>query len=308
MGGSAVQMFSPGQVVMLDAGGRPDNFESSNPERGVPIYYFLKDEQEGPLNIEILDSTGKVVRTYSSEEGDLERCKFANLDPRRPFEPKYPKTEKGLNKWNWDMKRDGLHCIEDVNIFAGFDGPSVPPGDYRARVTAAGKSQETPFSLVLDSRVSATPAEIANWVNKVSETAALLDELLQRLGEARQARDQIEALMVEYPDDATLQKSGQAAVAAITAWDWQLNQPLHETYEDEDAWETMLGGQIRYLLDVINDTGAPVTGGAIDRLNDLKAEWSQRKTELRDINTTHIKPIDAWASAKGVPHVASPNL
>ena len=41
--------------------------------------------------------------------------------------------------------------------------------------------------------------------------------------------------------------------------DHQIIQPLHETLEDEDAWETMLAGQIRFVLDVIDSTGAPVT-------------------------------------------------
>jgi len=97
-------------------------------------------------------------------------------------------------------------------------------------------------------------------------------------------------------------------VAAITAWDHQLNQHLHQTYEDEDAWETMLAGQIRYLLDVIDETGAPVTGGAMERLADLKAEWAQREAELRDIKTGQINPINEWAREKGVPHVAEPGI
>ena len=308
IGKQALQLFAPTRSLMLRGGGSPDEFESSNPARGVPLYYFLKDKQEGPLSIEILDSAGKVIRSYASKEGEFERCKIANKDPRRPFELEYPGTAKGLNKWVWDMRRDGIHCIEDVKIFAGFDGPSVPPGDYRARVTVGGNTQEVAFSIALDPRVSATSEEIQAWSQAVDETASLLDEVLMRLGEARKAQAQIKTLMADYPGDATLQKSGKAAVEAITAWDALLDQPLHETYEDEDAWESMLAAQIRYLLDVIDETGAPVTGGAADRLNDLKAEWSQRSSALRDITTGPIETINAWAREKEVPYVATPNL
>ncbi|HLF30985.1 MAG TPA: hypothetical protein VI566_08155 [Xanthomonadales bacterium] len=308
IGKQALQLFAPTRSLMLRGGGSPDEFESSNPARGVPLYYFLKDKQEGPLSIEILDSAGKVIRSYASKEGEFERCKIANKDPRRPFELEYPGTAKGLNKWVWDMRRDGIHCIEDVKIFAGFDGPSVPPGDYRARVTVGGNTQEVAFSIALDPRVSATSEEIQAWSQAVDETASLLDEVLMRLGEARKAQAQIKTLMADYPGGATLQKSGKAAVEAITAWDALLDQPLHETYEDEDAWESMLAAQIRYLLDVIDETGAPVTGGAADRLNDLKAEWSQRSSALRDITTGPIETINAWAREKEVPYVATPNL
>jgi len=82
---------------------------------------------------------------------------------------------------------------------------------------------------------------------------------------------------------------------------------LHQTYEDEDAWETMLAGQLRFLFDVIGDTGAPVTGGSLLRLEDLKSEWAERQAELRTIKTNYIDVINKWAQEKGVPYVTSPD-
>jgi phosphoserine phosphatase len=169
-----------------------------------------------------------------------------------------------------------------------------------------GLSHERAFTLVTDPRVSASPEEISTWTERVNETAALLDTVLRRLGEARKARGQIEALMEDYAEDKELQQAGAAAVAAIQAWDAQLVQPLHQTYEDEDAWETMLAGQIRYLMDVIDGTGAPVTDGAMQRLADLKAEWAKRQAELEAITAGKIAPINNWARDKGVAHVAAP--
>jgi hypothetical protein len=201
-------------------------------------------------------------------------------------------------------RRRALH--RGVKIFAGFKGPRVPPGEYRARVLADGASAETAFTLVPDSRVTASPQETRTWSERLDETARLLDEVLRWLGEARDARGQVEALMADYPDDAELQQAGQAAVEAIIAWDRQLNQHLHQTYEDEDAWETMLAGQIRYLLDVIDYTGAPLTAGQLERLTDLKAEWAQRQAELRDIDADHLAPINTWAREQNLPHVIAP--
>jgi hypothetical protein len=134
----------------------------------------------------------------------------------------------------------------------------------------------------------------------------LLNESLGSLEDARQAQQQIKALMEAYPADQELQKTGAAAVEKITAWDGRIVQVLHQTYEDEDAWETMLSGQLRFLFDVIDNTGAPVTGGSLLRLEDLKAEWAERQAELRAIKTGYIDVINDWAQRKGVPHVASP--
>ncbi len=298
-----LRVFQPGTVTMLQGAGHADDFEGSNPPNRVPVYYQLPKDAD-ILQIEILDSQGKVIRTYSSEEGDFERCRMTSYDPRMPYEPEYPEKTKGLHKWGWDYRTENLHCVDGLKLFAGYGGPSVLPGDYSFRVSAGGETAQSDFSLVADPRLTATAAQMQEWSARANETASLLDEVLQRLSEVRKARDQIETLMADYPDRAELQSQGKKAIAAINAWDEQINQPLHETYEDEDAWETMLDGQIRYLLDVIDASGAPVTGGQLERLADVKAEWGQRQTELADINRNLIAPINAWAADNQLPFVA----
>jgi len=302
--GKDLQLFTPGNAELSNSSGRAGQFEAANPATGVTLYYYLADDFEEALSIDILDKDGNTVRSYSSEEGDFERCKISNMDPRLPFKLKYPAAEKGLNKWTWDMKRQGLKCTENITLFAGFDGPRVSPGDYSARVTAGEHVQTVSFQVEMDPRISATSEEIEFWSARMTEVGDLLSETLTSLENVRQSQQQIEALMEEYPTDKDLQKTGTAAVAQISAWDGKIIQVLHQTYEDEDAWETMLTGQFRYLLDVIDGTGAPVTSGALIRLESLKAEWALRQTELATIKTDYIDVINEWAKQQGIPHVS----
>ena len=306
----ALHVFSPGTISMLHARGSAGDNEGSNPERGVPIYYYLADDletdEDSPLTIEVLDQSGQVLRLYSSEESDFDRCRLGNMDPRRPFEIDYPPTSKGLHSWTWDTLQEGVTCIDDIALFAGFDGPGVTPGDYRIRVTAGNQQQTVPVTLTADPRTTASPAAIQEWSSKVEETAALLSEVLTGLGQLRESGNQIDDLMNSYPDRQELQQIGTTATQKIAAWDAEINQVLHETYEDEDAWETKLAGQIRFLLDVINETGAPVTEGALQRLADLKAEWQTRKVEMQDIQREYINVINDWAREQGIPHVGGP--
>jgi hypothetical protein len=306
-GAGKVVVYGPGTVQMrIGDGGDADDFEGSNPPRGVPLFYRLDAETEGPLRIEILDSGGRVIRTMGSEESDRDKCLMANEDPRSPLKLEYPAKKQGLNKWTWDLRRDGVACIEDVGLFGGFDGPRVPPGEYRARVSAGGASDEAPFTLVPDWRVTASPEEIRLWSERLEETTGLLDEVLQVLDAARDARSDVEGLMSDHPGDAELQKAGAQAIEALTAWDRRINQHLHQTVEDEDAWETMLAGQVRYLMDVIEESGAPVTGGQLERLADLKGEWASRRAELASITSERLEPINEWARQRGVKHVTVP--
>jgi hypothetical protein len=300
-----LRVFAPGTVTMLQSAGGADDFEGSNPATGAPIYYQLPADAKA-VQIEIFDNAGKLIRTYSSEETDFDRCRVANMDPRSPFELEFPSKTKGLNQWNWNYRSENLHCIEDVKVFAGFSGTSVLPGEYRMKVTAGDQSAEAPFTLVADPRLTATAEEMQEWSARANEAADMLNQALRSLDQVRKSRGQIETLMADYPDQTELQTTGKAAIAAITAWDHQINQHLHQTYEDEDAWETMLAGQIRYLLDVIDGTGAPVTGGQLERLADLKAEWATRQAELQNITNQHLQPINDWARTQGVSYVSKP--
>jgi hypothetical protein len=313
MSGDSLHVFNPGTVSMVRSGKSAGDFEGANPERGVPVYYYLAnvpdaDSGESPLAIEILDSEGQLVRSYSSDEREFDRCKIANMDPRRPFELEYPSVKKGLNTWYWDFKRDGIVCIEDIALFAGFDGPMVPPGKYTVRVSFDDAAQTVPVSLSMDPRITASEEEIDAWSGHVEDVTALLNEVLISLDSVRTAKKQIEALMADYPENSDLQLAGSEAGRKIAGWEAEINQVLHQTYEDEDAWETKLAGQLRFLLDVIDGTGAPVTEGALLRLADLKSEWRQRKTELQDIRSNHIEPINEWAREHGIPHVNTPKM
>ncbi len=304
--GKALHLYTPGTATLIKSSGKAGRFEGANPKPGVPLYYTLEKAPENALTIDILDSAGNTVRSYSSKEGAFERCKIGNEDPRLPLELKYPAAKKGLNKWNWDLHRQGIRCIEDITLFEGFDGPRAAPGNYSARITVDGTSKSVSFTLKMDPRINATDEEIRFWSARLTELNDLLNEALGSLDKARKAQRQIKALLADYPDEANLQQTGSAAIGQIKAWDGKLIQVLHQTYEDEDAWQTMLVGQLRFLMDVIDETGAPVTAGALLRLDQLKAEWSERQLELQTIKTRYIDVINDWARREGVPYVSPP--
>ncbi len=303
----AVHLYTPPTWAMGRPRGSAGDFEGSNPSADVPLYYYIKDEQDedAELTIEILDASGTVIRTMASKEGPQELCEKGNEDPRRPIEHKYPKVEQGLNKWGWNMNSEDVPCIDNILLNGGYNGPSVAPGEYTARVTVGGASSEASFTVVKDPRSFATDAQIAEWSSTLGEVKALLTEVLTTLDNARTARQQIKDLMAAH-DDEELHTLGKQAIEGINAWEEEIYQLKFETYEDEDAWETKLEGQLRFLMDVIDESGAPVTEGMNIRKADLAAEWRRRQGEMGDITGNYIAPINRWASSRGVGHVMRP--
>ena len=302
-----LHLFTPPDWAMGKPGSRPRLFEGANPSPNVPLYYFVGEgaDTEQPLSIEIFNGQGQRVRVMSSEETDQERCEKGNEDPRRPISHRYASVKSGFNKWSWNMRSDDVDCIANVMIHAGYNGPRVAPGQYTARLTLGDAVAEASFTLLKDRRSFATDEQILEWANTLGEVKDILAETLQVLDQARVSRSQVLALS-EQVNDPQVSMWAAAAASGIDAWEENITQLKHETYEDEDAWETMLDGQLRFLMDTIDRSGAPVTEGMQTRKADLEDHWTKLKEELQEIVDTAILPINQWAKEQGLAHIATP--
>ncbi len=301
-----LHVYTPARTYMLGRSREVGVFEGANPLREVPIYYYIREDRNGPLMIDILDESGRAVRHYSSDESKQERCEIGNMDPRQPFTLKYPDPGKGLHRWGWNMKSEDIGCIENIALFPGFDGPRVVPGTYQARVRIGEHEETVSFEVAQDPRSTASDKDLQQWGARLTEVRTLMDEILASLDGIRTSREQIRTLMTDHAEDTELLQTAAAAIEHITVWEEWITQLKHETYEDEDAWETMLVGQLRYLLDVVDSTGAPVTEGSMQRLGDLKAEWEVRQSELHGIAANDLQRINDWAREKNVDHIRVP--
>jgi len=304
LGSKSLTVFKAPVTVQGRNSGNGGATAAANPSPDVPIYYHLNDvaDEDAGLSITIRDAEGRRVKSYSSNESDHDRCRVRNMDPRRPFTLEHPTKKQGLNKWSWDMRTEDIPCIHDLMLHAGYTGPSVAPGRYTATVSIGNVSEAFEFTVTADPRSSATEKQTMAWVKTLSEIKTTLTDVLQHLDTARHSRRQVRKLLDDYQDDE-LQRLGNKAVEAINDWELKITQLKHETYEDEDAWETMLDGQLRFLMDVVDASGAPVTDGAKTRFTDLNEQWQLRQEELRSISADYLAPINQWANDQKVPHV-----
>ena len=63
-----------GEALYLGSG---SGQEGANPPNGVVIYYWLKDKPEGEVTLEFLDSSGKLVKKFSSKAAESRRYRMA---------------------------------------------------------------------------------------------------------------------------------------------------------------------------------------------------------------------------------------
>jgi photosystem II stability/assembly factor-like uncharacterized protein len=192
-----VWLFRPETAIRMRAAsdqGTPVPMDESllpNPPEGAVVDYFLKEKARSAIQLEILDSEGKLVRRFASDEV------LRKTDPNDvPIQvewirdPKPLLAEAGMHRFVWD-----LHYALPKGVHRSFWGPAGPlavPGEYTMKLTANGKSSTQPLTIKLDPRVKTPQDALQRQFGLASKLAARLGEVSIAVEQARGLRKQIE--------------------------------------------------------------------------------------------------------------------
>jgi len=107
---------------------------------GVMIYFYLETEpgEESEINLEILDSEGKIIKTFST----------------RPDEKEFKlEVKKGMNMFVWNMIYPDAEGFDGMILWGGqLRGPKAVPGKYNVKLNYNGKSEIKDFNILADPR------------------------------------------------------------------------------------------------------------------------------------------------------------
>ncbi|MGI8510708.1 MAG: hypothetical protein ACR2MQ_15480, partial [Gemmatimonadaceae bacterium] len=170
----------------------PEVPAGENPPPGGIIDYYLTANTSGPVMLDILDSGGRVIRSYSSTDSiarphpALDPVAYNRLCQRNPATPDcslplyWPappmviSTQSGMHRFSWDLHYDPIAGTgaaaaggDDATgavphrTYPTVEAPWAPPGAYTVRLTVGGKSYTQPLMLRLDPRVTTPAAGLA---------------------------------------------------------------------------------------------------------------------------------------------------
>jgi hypothetical protein len=203
-----------------------------NPPDGAVINYFLKGPVSGPLTLEILDATGKTVRTYSSADPVEPVRDEANVPAYWIRPPQALSSEAGMHRFVWD-----LHHARPTGMRASFpiaavyrntarepNGVWAHPGTYSVRLTANGKAYTQPLILKMDPRVKTPAPALLQQFTLSKRLADAMDAIGKKNAGGAPAPDLVRlngALLNAYNliQDADVAPTTQATAAARKALD-----------------------------------------------------------------------------------------
>ena len=170
-----VHLFTPDRAVRMrrnvnaDTPLPPEVPHAVNPPSGAIIWYYLAAKPAGAITMDVLDSTGTVIRHLSSVAAAPVAEAARPPHPNFWVAPPYAlPANAGLNRGHWDMRHDApptaSHSFEisanPGETPASPEGALAPPGTYTVRLTVNGNAYSEKLVVTNDPRSPATAADV----------------------------------------------------------------------------------------------------------------------------------------------------
>ena len=143
----------------------PEEPAGENPPDGAMIDYYLNSNSSSPVKLEILNTKGEIIRTFSSND-TLYTIPEVNIPLYWIRPQQILAATAGAHRFLWDMRYTPLNTPAAYPMTAiihntppDATAPWVMPGNYTVRLTANGQTQEQPITISMDPRVKTGTAQ-----------------------------------------------------------------------------------------------------------------------------------------------------
>ncbi len=309
-------LYAPATAYRIQAGAggeqhHPSKRTGENPPAGAVVYYFLKDapKPDAETKIEILDASGKTIRSYSSQEYEsLEEP----LDPDAKPQEKELKPEAGLNRFVWDLRYEEAHRVPGYYLWeygGGARGPVAVPGPYQVKLTVAGKSLTAPFDLKLDPRVNVSQADLEQQLTLLLQTRDELNRVYDTVNQIQDVRSQLSGLKRRLPENA-----GAKTIAAATddlekkviaVRDGLINLTISAN-EDSLAYPPQLDAKLAYLAMDLGTADSAPTEAEQRQFEKLKRQSGELVGRWEDLQRRDLAAFEKLAAEGSLSTVVVP--
>ena len=226
---------------------------------GVVLSWMLKSAPKLAL-LEILDSTGVVVRTFEPDTTKPDST-IPAAGGRRGGATYLP-VDAGVQRLTWDLRSQGIESFPGMIFWgAGTSGPAVPPGRYTARLTADGRKVSAPIVVrrnpylpeVSDADLRAQYAFGRRVRDKATEANMAVIGI-------RRVKAQLTDRLKKSNDDAALKSVGATLTLNASAVEENVYQVRNQSGQDPLTFPIKVNNRLATLLSMAErGDGRPTT-------------------------------------------------
>jgi photosystem II stability/assembly factor-like uncharacterized protein len=273
---------------------------------GVMIDYYLP-KTPASLTIDILDSSGKVVRSFIGAAEDPKKKEgedSADEDDGEPKAPPKPGIKPGLNRYTWDMRYPGFTEFKGMVFWAARNrGPVALPGAYQVRLTVDGQAQSQPAEIRLDPRLgNVAQSDLQKRFELASQIRAKVSQANDAVLLIRGIRAQIGQTLKRTTDPA-LRRSGEQLEQRLAAIEGRIYQVRNQSRQDPLNYPIMLNNKLAALAGVVEDGEAAPTAQSYTVFADLSQRLDLELAALEQLLATELPPLNLRLRAAGLPAI-----
>lgn len=271
---SESRLYKPAVAVRIPASGdRGHGAEGATyPLDGATIDYYLATDASAPLEMNITDSTGKVLRSFSSAtQSGAEEERGGGDEEEGRFRPRYPSVldaTAGEHRFVWDLRAFGPWM--NAAHPQGGNGPVVPPGAYTVELSSGAWSMKQPLIVKEDPRVTKDGVTTLDLQQQYAHNL----RVMALVSDANKAAAKLRAAQGKLAHDAAADPAKVATLKKIAGE--LLTPPIRYS-------QPGLQTNITYLYSENNMTDQKVGHDAIERYATLRKQMDAIDAELTQL-------------------------
>ena len=269
---------------------------------GISISYLFRNVPTR-ATLEILDSTGAVVRTIEPDTAAATGPRAGGR--RRGGEASLP-TKAGINTFLWDLRAQGITPFPGMILWgAGTAGPSVPPGRYTARLTAENRVATAPLIVKANPWIpEVTVADMQAQYQFGKRVRDKATEANMAVIQIRRVKAQLAERQKKAAEDAALKAAGGTLVTNASVVEDSVYQVRNQSGQDPLNFPIRVNNRLATLLAMSErGDGRPTTNmpEIFGILNTELGRYTTRLTQIwatdlanvnKELTRLHLAPLD----------------
>ncbi|HVF44824.1 MAG TPA: hypothetical protein VM936_17500 [Pyrinomonadaceae bacterium] len=286
----------------------PEEPVGQNPPDGAVINYYLKSDAAEPVVLEVFDREGGLVRRFRSDDKPEPFDEKAYAIPSYWARPaRVLPSKAGMQRFVWDLhypepKARG-HEYPISAIYMDTPryplGPSVLPGQYTLKLTAAGKTYARALTVEMDPRVKTPRAGL-------EQQFALSRQAAEGMGASFDALEAVAKLRAQLKDLRARQRLAPALAESLAALDARAaaldgSAPRGAGTAPAQADLSQLHSRLSSLLEVLQQSDAAPTTQAVAQSADFQRQLRELIQAWQQLRAKDVEAVNAQLRAAGLP-------
>jgi hypothetical protein len=270
-------------------------------DENIAFDYYLGSEP-AEVKLEILDGTGKVLRSFTGTPKDKEPepGQGGGAGGFGGFRQPRVGAKKGMNRFAWDLRQEGSVVFPGMIMWAAQPqrGPSSPPGTYTVRISANGETQTRNFNIGLDPRLKEkgiTEADLHEQYKLSVQVRDAVSAANNAVIQIRSIRQQVDDRIAKVPERrrAEIKALADQMMKPLTAIEEEVYQVRNQSIQDPLNYPIKLNNKIAALAGVIESAESRPTDQSYEVFKELNAALDKLLAQKDDVLKRELQRVNA---------------